>query len=192
MKLGTKAERFLAKHVHEIVARPGMYVGEERLSRLELYFHGMFAAFRAEHGRDPFADSPWNSWLTYMIRSRVGQAGPFSALESKYGQGALAFRKFLAYFNAYRKWAQGRSCTALLENAKSASAVRRFFRSKGAHVPRSRLAAKQWVTEGGRRFDAVIFRVAGWLEDDEDGRDNRIAIAIVDGMSEPPITGRIL
>jgi hypothetical protein len=186
VKLGTKAERYLAKHLHDLAARPAHFLREPRLRLLEPYFLGMIAAFRAEHERDPFSDSPWNSWAAFEMRSGYARAGAFAALEAAAGaDGAPAFRKFLAYFNRFRKWAQARSCTALLEDARTASAVRRFFRSKAARVPRARLAARQYVTGAGRRFDAVIFRSDAWFDDEADGRENRVAIAILDGAAEP-------
>ena len=189
MKLGTKAERFLAKHVHDLVARPEHFLREARIRLLEPYFLGIVAAFRAEHDRAPFADSPWNSWAGYAQRSGFGRAGVFAALE-EHGDGPAAFRKFLAYFNRYRGWAQGRSCTALLEDARSVTAVRRFFRARAARAPRGRLAARQFVTDAGRRYDAVVFRTSAWLEDEADGMDNRVAIAILDGAAEPSAAPR--
>src|SRR5688572_5499853 len=179
MKLGTNAEKFLAKHLHDVVARPEHYLREARIRLLEPYFLGMTAAFRAEHGRDPFADSPWNSWPLFTLRRGFGPAGAFLGLETLHGDGAAAFRKFLALFNRYRAWAQARSCVALLENAKDAAAVRRFFKRRAARAPRTRLAARQFVIGTSRRFDAVVFRTSTWLEDEADGMDNRVAIAIV-------------
>jgi hypothetical protein len=184
VKLGTKAERYLAKHIHDLVARPARFLREPRIRLLEPYFLGMVAAFRAEHDRDPFSDSPWNSWASFELRSGFGKTGVFAALEAETGpDGAAAFRRFLAYFNRFRTWAQARSCTALLEDAKAVSVVRRFLRAKGARVPRTRLAARQYVTPAGRRFDAIVFRTGAWLEDDADGRENRVAIAILDGAA---------
>ncbi len=182
MKLLTKAERFIAKHIHDVVARPAHYLREERIRLLEPYFLGIVAAFKAEHGRDPFADSPWNSWATYAARRGFGAAGVFLGLETLHGDGPGAFRKFLAYFNRYRTWAQRRSCVAALEDAKSAAKVRRFFRARAAREPRRRLAARQYVIGPGRRFDAAVFRTSSWIEDEADGMDNRVAIAILDGI----------
>jgi hypothetical protein len=181
MKLGTKSERYLAKHFHDVVARPAHYLREPRIRLLEPYFKGIYEAFRAEHGRDPFADSPWNSWAAFGVRRGFGASGVFLGLEAAHGDGAAAFRRFLAHFNRYRKWAQQRSCVAALEDAKSVAQVLRFFRSKAARVPRRRLAARQYVLGSGRRFDAVVFRASSWLEDEADGMDNRVAIAILDG-----------
>lgn len=181
MKLGTNAERLIAKHLHEVVARPAQVLREERVSLLEPYFLGIAAGFRAEHGRDPFADSPWNSWAMFGLRSGFGAAGVFRGLETRDGAGLAAFRKFLALFNRYRSWAQARSCVAALEDAKTVGQVRRFFKQKAARIPRRRLAARQYVVGSARRFDAVIFRSPAWLEDEADGMDNRVAIAILDG-----------
>ncbi len=184
MKLGTKAERWIAKHLHDVAARPARVLREERIELLEPYYLGLAAAFRAEHGRDPFADSPWNSFGEFGLRQGFGTAGVFAGLAGEGGDGPARFKRFLALFARYRSWAQARSCVAALEDARSAVQVRRFFRRKGARVPRSRLAARQYVVAAGRRFDAVIFRSPGWLEDESDGRDNRVAIAILDGAGE--------
>ena len=183
MKLGTKAERLLAKHVHDVAARPEHYLREARIRLLEPYFLGAAAAFRAEHGRDPFADSPWNSWTTFALRRGFGAAGVFLGLETLHGDGPAAFRKFLAYFNKYRRWSQRRSCTALIEDVRTPRSVRRFFAAKAARIPRERLAVRQYVIGAERRFDAVIFRSSAWLEDEADGMDNRVAIAILDGAA---------
>jgi hypothetical protein len=197
MKLGTRAERLLAKHIHEVAARPERYLREPRLTHLEPYMRGIAAAFRLEHGRDPFSDSPWNTWQAFELRRGFGRAGAFVGLSGEEGAGvslgrassgrvpdaghAAAFRRFAALFNRFRAWAAGRACTALLEDARTAGAVRRFLREEGAKATRARFAARQYVAGSARRFDAVVFRAEGWLEDEADGRDNRMAIAILDG-----------
>lgn len=191
VKLGTNAERLIAKHVHDVAAHPEAYLRGPRIRLLEAYLAGIAVAFRAGHGRDPFCDSPWNSWAAFGLKEGYGHAGILAGLE-RAGDGPEAFRTFLALFNRWRAWARGRSCVAALEDARSAAQVRAFFRRKGARVPRGRLGARQFVVStparGGspgraRRFDAAIFRSPAWLEDEADGMDNRVAIAILDGAA---------
>jgi len=187
MKLGTRAEKLLAKHLHEVAARPERFLRDPRLASLEAYVRGIGAAFEAEHGRRPFSDSPWNAWEAFEVRRGFGARGAFLGLSEEGPEGAspearaAAFRRFIAFFNRFRTWAQGRACTALLEDARTVASVRRFFKDEAGKASRARLAARQYVQGTARRFDAVVFRAEGWLEDEADGRDNRMAIAILDG-----------